>query len=349
MVLIDEMQDTSARQAALLGRAIPRQSVRTVIQRVGDPNQRIFEVSDAGSESRDPYPDRNRCIDIPNSYRFGSGIASLASPFAVRRVGVDGLSGIRREEGKESDGGRHAIFVFPDDCTDGVIEAFGRHAIDVIGDTLVRDGSIVAIGHVHNKDAIVGPKHRHYPKSVGDYWEGYAGGQALKERHPRSFVEYVWLAQSVVGEGRSFAPGVERIASATVEVARRVGDVGNLRLRGRTHRAVLEALSGDNCAVGEYREMVKRFVIDRSGKQLSEDDWRVDRELVISVAECLCTGATDRSKAESFMQWPGDGGSAICAGDGLSGQGISNVCRVQAGRGEVEIRLGSIHWVWVSN
>ena len=109
MVLIDEMQDTSAGQASLLSGVIPRTWKRIVVQRVGDPNQRIFDV-DALSGSSEQYPDAGRCLDIPNSYRFGSGIASLASPFAVRPVGRKGLCGIG-EEGVGGIGTQYSFFL----------------------------------------------------------------------------------------------------------------------------------------------------------------------------------------------------------------------------------------------
>ena len=66
MVLIDEMQDTSAGQASLLNGVIPRNWKRIVVQRVGDPNQRIFDV-DALLGSTEQYPDMDRCLDIPTA------------------------------------------------------------------------------------------------------------------------------------------------------------------------------------------------------------------------------------------------------------------------------------------
>ena len=341
MVLIDEMQDTSAGQASLLNGVIPRNWKRIVVQRVGDPNQRIFDV-DALLGSTEQYPDMDRCLDIPNSYRFGSGIASLASPFAVRPVGRNGLCGIG-EDGVGCRRDRHAIFVLPDERTSGILEAFGTHAIDVLGERRVRQGLVAAIGHIHNRDAVVGPGHPHYPKSLGDYWSGYAGGDSKGERHPLSFVEYVWLAQGVLGEGSSFSPGVEKIASATVALARRLGEIGDLKRRGRTHRAVVEALRGDDAAVAAYRAMVKRFLIDRGS--FSEDDWRVDKECVISVAASLCKGTVDRSKAERFLRWPEGDSPTGGAGSILSGGAVPNVYRVRVGGAAVDIRLGSIHSV----
>ena len=96
LVILDEMQDTFARQASFLNAVFPRNSDRVVVQRVGDPNQEIFDFPDSDSSTVKSYPDRYPacCLGIPNSYRFGPEIAALASPFAVHPIGSDGLSGI---------------------------------------------------------------------------------------------------------------------------------------------------------------------------------------------------------------------------------------------------------------
>ena len=45
LVILDEMQDTFERQASFLNAVFPRSSNRVVVQRVGDPNQKIFDFS----------------------------------------------------------------------------------------------------------------------------------------------------------------------------------------------------------------------------------------------------------------------------------------------------------------
>ena len=341
MVLIDEMQDTSTVQSSLLNGVLPRTMI--VVQRVGDPNQRIFDVEDEEAETAHGYPDRSQYLEIPNSYRFGSKIASLASALAVRPVGTEGLSGLASEDGMSCGERRHAIFVFPDDCTHGVLEAFGQHAITVLGEKGVRDGLVAAVGHVHNRDAIVGPEHKHYPKSVGDYWGDYTGGGSMKNRHALSFVEYIWLAQALVEEGRELGPGVEKIAWGTLAVARRIGETETLRRRSRAHRAVVEALRGDDAAMGTYRKMVKRFLIE--GRSLSEDEWRDEKERVVAVSASLCRGRIDRSKGEWFLRWPQMHGGAV-GGEAFLTQGASrNEYNVQLGNTGVGVRVGSIHSV----
>lgn len=76
-VIIDEMQDTEAAQQALLDRVLP--SDRSVVQRVGDENQRIF-----GEESYGSFPN-SAALELPVSRRFGSRIAEVVSSLTMRR------------------------------------------------------------------------------------------------------------------------------------------------------------------------------------------------------------------------------------------------------------------------
>ncbi len=247
LVILDEMQDTSERQASFLNAVFHRNSERVVIQRVGDPNQEIFDLPDSNSSTVEPYPDPDTacCLGIPNSYRFGPEIAALASPFAIYLVGFDGLSGIGpKGPDVASQDCKHAIFVFPDDSTDGVLDAFGKHAFDVLGEELVTKGTINAVGHIHQDDPEVLPGHAHYPKSVGHYWDGYAVEISRKDPNPQTLAQYVRVAQRLVAHGRALSPGVEKIASGTLELARQLGDIGDLKRKARTHRAVVVALEG---------------------------------------------------------------------------------------------------------
>lgn len=76
-VIIDEMQDTDAAQQALLDRVLP--SDRSVVQRIGDENQRIFWDKSDGS-----FPNAD-ALELPVSRRFGSRIAEVVSLLTIRR------------------------------------------------------------------------------------------------------------------------------------------------------------------------------------------------------------------------------------------------------------------------
>lgn len=346
LVILDEMQDTFERQTSILNAVFPRNSDRVVVQRVGDPNQEIFDLPDSASSKVEPYPDPDpaRCLGIPNSYRFGAEIAALASPFAVHPVGSHGLSGIGpRGPGAAAQDGKHAIIVFPDDSTDGVLDAFGKHVLDVLSEALVTKGSVHAVGHIHQEDQKVSAGHTQYPKSVGHYWSGYAVELSRKDPNPRTLAQYVRAAQGLVAHGRALSPGVEKIASGTLELARRLGDIGDLKRKARTHRVVVDALEGATASLTAYRRLLRRFLVERT--VLSEDSWPSHARDFTAVAVALCRGETDTSRADRFLEWPNDAPSLGVAASFSSGDAGPNIYRVNGSSGTIGIRLGSIHSV----
>ncbi len=346
LVIVDEMQDTFERQASFLNEVFPRNSDRVVVQRVGDPNQEIFDLPDSASSRVEPYPDADPacCLGIPNSYRFGPEIAARASPFAVHRVGSDGLSGIGpKGPGVVAQDCKHAIFVFPDDSTDGVLDAFGKYALDVLGEVLVTKGTVHAVGHIHQDDPEVSSGHAHYPKSVGHYWDGYAVEISRKDPNPQTLALYVRAAQGLVAHGRALSPGVEKIASGTLELARLIGDIGDLKRKARTHRVVVDALEGAVASLTTYRGFLRRFLVERTA--LSENGWPSHAEDLTAVAAALCRGETDTSKAERFLAWPNDDPSLGATASSSSGDAGPNIFRVNGSSGTIDIRLGSIHSV----
>ena len=343
LVILDEMQDTSERQASFLNAAFPRNSNRVVVQRVGDPNQRIFDSPDSNSNMSEPYPDPSRSLGIPNSYRFGPKIAKLASPFAVHPVGSAGLVGMGpKGSGVTAQDCKHAVFVFPDNSTDGVLRAFGEHALEVLGEVSIPSKTMNAVGHVHQDNPEISPGHAHYPKSVGHYWEGYAFDVSRKDPYPRTLAQYLRVAQGLVADGRTLSPGVEKIASGTLELARRLGDIGDLKGKARTHRAVELGLEGAAASLTAYRNFLRRFLVEKAA--LSEDDWPSHAEELTAVAAALCTGGTNTSRAERFLAWPNDDPS-FGAATSSSADAAPNILRLNGDRGAIDIRLGSIHSV----
>ncbi len=344
LIILDEMQDTFVRQAKFLSTVFPRTSDRIIVQRVGDPNQAIFDAPEANSAETDFFPDPDECIAIPNSYRFGNQIAALASPFAVQPVGTAGLTGIGPKGSRmpEHEGG-HAVFIFPDDSTVGVLDAYGKHAVSILGIELVSKGLITAIGHIHQDDPEVSPGHAHYPKSVGHYWDGYAVEITRKDPTPRTLAQYLRAAQSLTADGNVLSPGVEKIASGILRLARRIGDIGDLKRKSRTHRAVIEKLESAPEERATYKNIVRRLLADR--EVLSEADWPALSESVMLVAAALCDGDTDKSKAERFLEWPKDDPSIESKEKSPTSNFIPNVYRVLVDDGSIDIRLGSIHSV----
>ena len=346
LILLDEMQDTFARQTALLDRIFPRNSVSLVVQRVGDPNQQIFDFSGQSDveKSSFPDPDESRCLALPNSYRFGPEIATLASPFAVQPVGTDGLCGIGPKGlGVPVEPGGHAVFVFPETSTDGVLDAYGKHALAVLGPELAAKGPITAVGHIHKPDDKVQPGHAYFPKTISHYWHCYTAESSNKNPHPRTLVQYVRAAQSLVADGRLLSPGVEKIAGGIFELARRIGDIGELKRKSRTHRTLLGGLDDKPAALKAYRDILKLFLIEKA--VLSETSWPSYRDRFQEISGALCAGDTDNSTADRFLSWPHDDLSLPADADSRTTEAALNTYRVTDGDHRVDIRLGTVHSV----
>ena len=346
LVIIDEMQDTLEFQGAMLHAVFPRTSPDVVVQRVGDPNQAIFDDTEAEPDKAyqfpDPYPARN--LSVPNSYRFGPEIAALASPFAVTPVGSAGLSGI----GPRSVNGapaacEHVIFVFPDSSTAGVLDAYGKHVLASFGDDALAKSAITAVGGVHQDASDVVPGHAHFPKSVPHYWSGYTAAIARKERHPRSFVQYIRAAQAIVRDGRDLSPGVEKLASGLVRLADCIGKAGHIKRKARRHRTIVEALETDATALALYRRLVKTLLIDWMPP--SKESWGGVQADILAIARVLCDGHTEQTSATAFLAWAADDPSLAVRGPTSPSDAGPNVYRVSEGDRHVDIRLGSIHSV----
>ena len=92
LLFIDEVQDTSEQQSALLFRLFTDGGNPVIRQRFGDSNQAIYQYSSQTEGAlTDPFPDPSLKRTIPNSHRFGQQIANLANPLAVTPQGLIGL------------------------------------------------------------------------------------------------------------------------------------------------------------------------------------------------------------------------------------------------------------------
>ncbi|MGO9005327.1 MAG: UvrD-helicase domain-containing protein [Beijerinckiaceae bacterium] len=346
LAILDEMQDTFELQGSMLHAIFPRNSPDIVVQRVGDPNQAIFDDAEAepGKIDRFPDPDIARCLSIPNSYRFGRQIAALASPFAVAPVGTAGLSGI----GPKAIAGvsgicAPAIFIFPGDSTAGVLDAYGKYVLTIFDDCALADGVVTAVGAVHQDASNIAPGHAHFPKSVPHYWSGYTAEISRKEPHPKSLLQYVRAARAAVRDGRDFSPGIERIASGFIRLAARVGDAGKLKRNARTHRAIVEALAANADALATYRRLIKVLLIDRMS--LTEATWSMVRGDILTTACTLCDSVPDQAKAADFLAWSADDKPQTSGTTATPSEAGPNVYRVLEGNRRLDIRLGSIHSV----
>lgn len=345
LVIVDEMQDTSDLQLDVLESVFPRASSEVALQRVGDPNQAIFERAQAGTAAPVGFPDASACLKIPNSFRFGPEIAKVASPFAIDPPGPQGLEGVgpRAVEGAPKCC-RNALLIFADAKPQDVLDAYGRHVLSSFSDDALVNGDVMAVGAVHQPAPGVEVGDKQFPKTVPHYWSGYTAEVGRREPHPRTLIQYVRVAQALVRDGCDLAPGVEKIASGLVRLARLAGGAELLGRRAPSHRAVVDVLSTNAGAASAYRRLLQVFLIE--WEPLSDVSWAQRQADILLVAAGLGASGTAANTAEDFLRWDQhDPSLAVPAATSPQDAG-PNVYRVDDGAGRrVDIRLGSVHSV----
>lgn len=337
-ILIDEMQDTSNQQNNFLRRLFPRGSNVICVQRVGDPNQAIFEG--VSPPDVDIFPDAANCVGIDNSFRFDSSIAALATPFAYKPVQPTGLNGIRTTN-VPGQGLSHTIFVFPDNDASMVLDAFGRHVLATFPPELIETSKIAAIGAVHKQFEDVEPGHLHYPKSVAHYWEGYQSVASKQTYHPKTLAEYIFSAQTVALSGGPIHQCVNNVAFGITHLANLLAGTTHIKTRSRQHLQIKQRLSGNDEAKAIYRGVLTRFLIDR--EILTCDLWTALCPTLKQLAATLGGGDVNSTTANSFLAWP----DIVYQPPPVESDQLNivqpNFYRYSDGEARVDIRLSSIH------
>jgi DNA helicase-2/ATP-dependent DNA helicase PcrA len=345
LVIIDEMQDTSDLQVGILDDVFPRSTSDVVLQRVGDPNQAVFQRPQHGSAVPGQFPDPGSCMTIPNSFRFGPAIATLASPFAVHAVGRNGLQGVGPRTIEDAPTHcQNALFIFPNAEPQGVLDAYAKHVLTSFGDETLAIGDVTAVGAVHQDASDVTASNPHFPKTVPHYWSRYTKEVGRNEPHPSTLIQYVRVAQALARNGHDHAPGVEKIASGIVRLARRSGNAERLGRRAPRHRTLVEAISPNAEATSAYRRLLKAFLVD--SEALSVASWAQRQADILLVAAALGDPGTVPNSADSFLGWDQQDPSPGVPASAPPQEAGPNVYRFDDGAGRsVDIRLGSVHSV----
>ncbi|GGY97572.1 UvrD-helicase domain-containing protein [Streptomyces poonensis] len=208
-VLLDEMQDTSDLQQRLLDKVFGSPS--TVVQRVGDINQRIFaDAPDAAQPSSFPLP---HAAQLPVSRRFGSKIAALASDLTVhRRQRIDGAG----------HDGTVALLLFDDDTVADVVPAFERMAAATVPRQLLLDNPPRVLGARLTRGSA-----KAFPQSLSCYVPGFT---ITPVQTTGSLITAARTAQALRRSGDNHA-AVTLLWNAIRDVARLASSSGSPPLR----------------------------------------------------------------------------------------------------------------------
>lgn len=344
LIFLDEMQDTSEEQSLLLNEIFPRQNQSIIVQRVGDPNQAIFEYAGASQTiETDPFPDETQLMSIPNSFRFGQEIADLANPLACHEVTPSGLKGMGPKKFSDLQlQNRNAIFLFSDDQAASVLEVYANYLLSEFPDKILKSGKFTAIGAIHtDQSADIQAGHNHFPKGIWHYWAEYNPVLSRKQPSPKTFVEYVFTQQRGIKDGNDAYAGVSLIAEAFIRLSDHLGEPDSIKRRHNKHRAIISALQEDAECLTLYQSFQEKFSISKT--PLTEEVWQALKPNVIRIAAALCQpDTTDTRQGQSFLAWTTPEETQI---ERPGEQPNPNVYTLSTNEKFVAIDLGSIHSV----
>ncbi|WP_200625891.1 UvrD-helicase domain-containing protein [Pseudomonas sp. LAM2023] len=331
-VLIDEMQDTDVEQNRLLNHVFPLDAVNTVVVRVGDPNQQIFE-GDGESDGAFPH---GATIDISTSFRFNQAIATLANSFAVAPI-IGGLIG----RGRTGDGCPNTIFVFPDDDTSGVLGAFARLVSRCLPVAERKDG-VHAVGAVHRLKRYNDDQ---FPKALEHYWSAYRSDANSSTYAPKTFVEGIRRARAHLAISGHAYESVEMIAKCLLHLAERSGLRKPVQIRTRLHRYIERSLASNAKLMKAYQRGIYLYLF--FPHPLREKRWvETHVGLLKRLIEELHPGEeiSLNSEVEAYLAWtePGD---TVYAESEVPRKTINTYRFEDGGDDTVDIQLASMHSV----
>lgn len=336
LLFVDEAQDNSEEQSAILHRIFIKGNGAVIRQRFGDENQAIFDSMGTKEATTDKFPDGRIKKEVPNSHRFGQKIADLADPLGLFPYGLKG-QGPKQPLASEA---RHTIFLFDDDSANKVLDAYGELLIETFSEQELVDVKFVAVGQIHRPpDEEADQKSPHH---IGHYWPEYDPELTRPDPKPKTFVQYVF-----VGMGRAQISGeaylsVEKIAEGILRLAGMTEGRKTFAHRRHKHRYVLELLEECADVRGRYEDLIAKFSVKREA--LTKETW--DNHccgVVREVAETIAGASLSSPEASGFLAWKDEPDGP--ASPPVAQKSHDNIYRYPREDPRVHIRVGSIHSV----
>jgi len=334
LLFIDEAQDNSEAQSAILHRIFQGGSGPVIRQRFGDSNQAIFDSITTSEATTDGFPDRAVKRDLPNSHRFGQSMADLADPFGLipYPCGLRG-HGPGKPLASGPREGRHTLFLFSDDSAIKVLDAYGGLLLETFSEQELRAGTFTAVGQIHRIENT-----QNFPRHVGHYWPDYDPELTRLDPRPRSYVQYVFGGTAKAeATGETYAL-VEKTAEGILRLAGMIDGRKNLLHRRHCHRRVLELLEKCADVRGHYQGLMASVAVMREA--LSKGTWCGQwRGVVMEVAEAIAGAPRSGHEIDDFLSWRDD------ASGSTTPRSRDNIYRYPTDDPKVLIRVGSIHSV----
>jgi DNA helicase II / ATP-dependent DNA helicase PcrA len=333
LLFIDEVQDNSQEQSALLFRIFMQGTNPVTRQRFGDSNQTIYQhSSQTDGVTTDPFPDTALLKTIPNSHRFAQQIADFANPLAASPHGLIGI-GPRHGTIATDTSGKHAVFLFDSQTVGFVMTCYASYLRDLFPDPELQAGTFTAVGAVHRPG-----QDDNIPRFVAHYWRDYDHELAMSEPRPSTFLQYLAVGKKLTRACGEAYPMVEKIAEGILRLAGILNPLADIATRKRKHRYVRELLSQNSELERSYLEIVRSLITDKTEPAPSE--WNAKWVArITAIAGAIAGTAENPPAATTFLAPP----SASTQAAGSSQR--DNVFRFPPGTAKVQIRVGSIHSV----
>jgi len=340
VLFIDEAQDNSEQQSAILHRIFIDGGGTVIRQRFGDENQAIFDSMRGKEATTDRFPGKIK-KDLPNSHRFGQMIADLADPLGLIPHGLKG-HGPKKTLDSGSPEGRHTIFVFDDDSAVKVLDAYGELLVETFSEPELREKTFTAtaVGQIHTPpDEETNHK---FPNHIGHYWADYNPELTRQDPKPPTFVQYIFVGMGRAETKGETYPTIEKIAEGILRLTGMAEGGKTLPHRRYSHRHVLELLEEHVHAGGGYKDLIARFVMKRETptKETWDDHWR---GVVREIAETIAGASLSNQEAKEFLAWKQ--GPDDLASPPVARKNRDNIYRYPNDDPKVHIHVGSIHSV----
>lgn len=336
LLFIDEVQDNSELQSALLFRIFTEGDNPVLRQRFGDANQAIYQYArQTKGATTDQFPNTKIREDIPNSHRFGHDIGNLANPLALEPQDLVGCGPSCKEITTDT-AGKHAIFLFDDKTVRRVIPTYAQYLLEMFSDEELQAGIFTAVGGVHRYG-----QDDKLPRFVGHYWPDYDYELTGADPTPSTFHQYI-----MAGQSRALASGeihylVEKIAAGILRFITLSNPLADLSHRRRKHRYILELLADRPKHRSRYLDLLTAFA--NEGHIITSDEWSGKwSAVIIGIADAIGGLQENSNDAKAFLEWRKSENKELPV---KNSRQRDNIFQYPAKEPKVKIRVGSIHSV----
>jgi DNA helicase II / ATP-dependent DNA helicase PcrA len=331
LVFIDEAQDNSEAQSAMLHRLFCQGDAPSRRQRFGDSNQAIYGSAGQSGATTDLFPGAV-VHPMPRSYRFGQDLADH-----VKGLGItpQALIGTGPPDHLGIDPKAPTIFLFDNDSVQCVLARYGQHLLDSFDPAALRNGVFTAVAGVHE----LGGDDR-IPRAMGHYAPSYDPTCARKDSAPNSLAQYLARARFETAGSGNTDRLVNAMAAAVLAASELSGGTHGYSARKSPHRRVVEML-GDTEARSDYLAL-QEIVLTHQG-DISPAVWAAARAHVEAVVRQLSGAAALGGDVTAFLAAPEP--QAVAEGEAVIVARTDSLFAYPPDAPQVRIRLGSIHSV----